>query len=462
ADTGADTVDQDWIDIGEALAERRPFRDFRFLIKHANGDLHHMSSSGVPVFDAEGAYQGYRGIATDRTELVESEKERQRLADDLNQAQKLRAIGQLTGGVAHDFNNLLAVVMGNLELAEEHRPEEAIAERIRYAKEATERGAALTHRLLAYARQQPLAPQPIDAAEIISGLDDLLRRTLGEKVEIEFVINAGTWRCMADQQQLETAILNLAVNARDAMPNGGKLTIEAFNSRLDAEYAEQGPEITPGQYVCFAVTDTGTGMSPDVVDQAFDPFFTTKEAGQGSGLGLSMAFGFVKQSNGHIKIYSEEDSGTTVKIYLPRTEGSVTGDPRRSTTADSTVLTGRKVLVVEDELEVRNVVVAQLERFGCVVQAAATSEQAIELCEKDADFELLLVDVVLPGPLDGRELSIALGTLVPGAKIVFMSGYTENSIVHNGKLDEGVLLLQKPFSRADLVAMLIRALRNGQ
>jgi PAS domain S-box-containing protein len=385
---------------------------------------------------------------------VQDLSERKQLESMLHQSQRLEAIGQLTGGIAHDFNNLLTVIMGNAELLIEatagderlHRP--AVTTR-----QAAERGAELTRRLLAYARKQPLAPQPTDVTELLSGMDQLLRRSLGERIEIETVRGGGLWRAMIDPAQLESAVLNLCLNARDAMPEGGRLTLETANVHLDDEYAAHHHDVSPGHYVMIAVSDTGHGMTPEVVKRAFEPFFTTKAAGQGSGLGLSMAYGFVKQSHGHIKVYSEPGQGTTVRLYLPRTwaEPGDTGQPALGAPPQGH---GQLVLVVEDDDLVRAFVSRQVEMLGYRVLRAPDATRALELLDVHADIELLFTDVVMPGGLDGRQLAEAALVRRPDLKVLFTSGYTDNAIVHHGRLDPGVALLNKPYRLTELAAKL--------
>jgi PAS domain S-box-containing protein len=368
----------------------------------------------------------------------------------LRQAQKMEAVGQLTGGIAHDFNNLLTVIIGNLELAGTQDADDPfLASCTKQALAAAERGASLTHRLLAFSRQQALQPMRTDLKEMIGGMISLLRRTLGEDIEIEVRLAEGLWPELADKSQAESALLNLAINARDAMPDGGKLTIEASNVTLDAEYAERNAEVEPGDYVMLAVTDTGTGMPPEVVERAFDPFFTTKEIGKGTGLGLSMIYGFAKQSGGHLKIYSELGHGTTVRLYLPRAT-PVQAKPSAPPVAEKDTCGNETILVVEDEEAVRKLVVRNLQSMGYRVIEAADAVQAAELLRGDEPIDLLFTDVVLPGGMTGRQLADEARALRPDMQVLFTSGYTQNSIVHQGKLDTGVHLLSKPYRRNDL------------
>jgi signal transduction histidine kinase len=401
-------------------------------------------------------------MVSERThELVDEMGKREQAEDALRQVQKMEAIGQLTGGIAHDFNNMLAIVLGNLDLAK-RRLAKGVTDVDQYlsgAQEGGKRAAALTQRLLAFARQQPLAPEPVDANRLVGGMSELLHRTLGEPVVIETVLTSGLWRVHADPNQLENAILNLAVNARDAMPEGGKLTIETLNAQLDDHYAAGHSGVPAGHYVMLAVTDTGTGMSREVIDKAFDPFFTTKKSGLGTGLGLSQVYGFVKQSGGHVKIYSEAGEGTTIKIYLPRHFGAE--PPPRAASDNSTLPTNDgsvAVLVVEDEENVRRYSSDALRDLGYRVLEADSGEAALKIIDAERDIAVLFTDVVMPG-MNGRKLSEVALERRPSLKILFTTGYTRNAIVHNGMLDPGVNLLSKPFSLSELarkVADLVR------
>ncbi len=374
----------------------------------------------------------------------------------LHQAQKMDAVGQLTGGVAHDFNNLLTVIIGALDLDPEHIPAE-MRPALDQALRAAERGAALTHRLLAFSRQQMLVTRSVDFNRLIGDMDELLRRTLGEHVEVELKLASDLWPALADSGQVENSLLNLAINARDAMPEGGKLTIETTNVHLDDDYAGSNAEVTPGDYVMMAVTDTGTGMPPDVLAHVFEPFFTTKEVGKGTGLGLSMIYGFAKQSGGHAKIYSEVGHGTTVRLYLPR----LTNESLKS---DSTAVTpprkggGETILVVEDNPDVRRLVLRQLRDLGYEVIEAANGPQALTILDEGATIDLLFTDVVMPGGMTGRQLAEAAKTRRPNLKTLFTSGYTEDSILRLGKLDPGVRLLSKPYRKHELATRIRESL----
>ncbi len=372
----------------------------------------------------------------------------------LREAQKMQAIGQLTGGIAHDFNNLLTVILGNLEFASARlAAEPALQARIGRATWAAQRGATLTGQLLSFARRQPLAPKPIDLAHAMPELVPLLRRTLGEHIEIRYTETAGLWPALADAAQLESAVLNLALNARDAMPGGGRLTIELANKVLDEDYARAHAEVAAGDYAMLAVSDTGCGMTPDVVARVFEPFFTTKPDGRGTGLGLGLAmvFGFVKQSGGHVKIHSEPGQGTTVRLYLPRPAGGALPVPVGARPPAELPRGSATVLVVEDEPAVREIACAILGDLGYRVLEAADGEEALRTFGAHAAaVDLLLTDVVLPGPLRGRELAERLAAVRPAIRVLFMSGYTENSILHHGRLDDGVQLIAKPFQREQL------------
>ncbi|MGX9961733.1 ATP-binding protein [Roseomonas sp. F4] len=405
-----------------------------------------------------------RDLAETNARLIAAATGRDRAEAQLRQAQKMEAVGRLTGGVAHDFNNLLTVVLGNLALSRRRLDElpaetasETALERIRRgidnAAEGANRAATLTQRLLAFSRQQPLAPEPVDANRLVAGMSDLLRRTLGEDIEIETVLAGGLWRAHADPNQLESSLLNLAVNARDAMPDGGKLTIETANAHLDEAYAATREEVEPGQYVVICVTDTGTGMSADVLSRVFEPFFTTKPVGRGTGLGLSQVYGFARQSDGHAAIYSEVGQGTVVKLYLPRLREGVT--PPAPVAPISTVLPNAKpgavVLVVEDEAMVRDFAMAALEEAGCHPIAAADGPSALTLLDAHPEIALLFTDVVLVGPMNGRELAAAALARRPRLPVLFTTGYTRNAIIHQGRLDEGVNFLGKPYTAVALL-----------
>jgi PAS domain S-box-containing protein len=375
----------------------------------------------------------------------------------LHQVQKMDAVGQLTGGIAHDFNNLLTVIIGALDLNPQHVPSE-MRPSIEQALRAAERGAGLTHRLLAFSRQQMLVSRNVDFNRLIGDMDDLLRRTLGEHVEIELKLAPDLWPALADSGQVENSLLNLAINARDAMPDGGKLTIETANAHLDEDYAGSNAEVTPGDYVMMAVTDTGTGMPEDVLAHVFEPFFTTKEVGKGTGLGLSMVYGFAKQSGGHLKIYSEVEHGTTVRLYLPRLVNAAATADSAATTVAPGKGGGETILVVEDNPDVRRLVLRQLHDLGYAVIEAANGPQALKILEAGALIDLLFTDVVMPGGMTGRQLAEAAKGRRPNLKTLFTSGYTEDSILRLGKLDPGVRLLSKPYRKHELATRIREAL----
>jgi len=360
----------------------------------------------------------------------------------------MEAVGQLTGGVAHDFNNLLTVTIGNLGIAKRGVVEARAERALDNAMVGTERAAQLTQRLLAFSRRQPLNPRVIDVNKLITSISDLLTRTLGENVELETISGAGLWKAEVDASELESTLLNLALNARDAMPEGGKLTIETSNAYLDDEYCRQHDGLLPGQYILIAVTYNGAGMSTETIESAFEPFFTTKEAGKGTGLGLSQVYGFMKQSGGHVKIYSEAGVGTTIKLYLPRRDGDETGillDVQPGSDRGR----GETILIVEDDDGVRQYAAEILRDLNYQIIEAKDSASALRLLDAKKDFDLLLTDVVLPGK-NGRELADEVERQRPGMKIIFMTGYSRNAIVHQGRLDRGTELLQKPLTERAL------------
>ena len=376
--------------------------------------------------------------------------------DALRQAQKMETLGQLTGGVAHDFNNLLQIVTGNLELLQRDLPEDQA--RLRRAADnamaGAERAALLTQRLLAFSRRQPLAPERIDPNRLVSGMSDLLNRTLGETIEVETIQSARIWPVEIDVNQMENALLNLAVNARDAMPDGGKLTIEVANTHIDEDYAAQEAEVSPGQYVLISVSDTGQGMDEDVLSHAIEPFFTTKEVGRGTGLGLSMVYGFIKQSGGHIRVYSERGHGTTVKIYLPRFYGPLPDNDTGTVSRATPVCGGDEtVLVCEDDDKVRAYTVDVLKELGYRVMEADNGAAALQALETASEpIDLLFTDVILPGGMTGADIAQQARAQQPGLRILFATGYARNAIIHHGRLDPGVELLTKPFTYAELAA----------
>ncbi len=405
-----------------------------------------------PLLREDGSLLGAYQFVFDVTERVLDQQKLREAEEKLRQAQKMEAVGQLTGGIAHDFNNMLAVVSGSLELLDRRTSiDDARAKNlISSAREASRRAGNLTQRLLAFSRQQPLQPQVLDPTKLVAGISDLLRHALGAAIQLETVFAAGAWRIHADQNQLENVLLNLAVNARDAMPGGGRLTIETQNTHLDQRYVAKEPGVTAGQYVMIGVTDTGAGIPADIIAKVFDPFFTTKEVGKGTGLGLSQVYGFVKQSGGHIKIYSEPGQGTTVKVYLPRYFGTGEEDtdaqgPESLPTADEKEL----ILVVDDEDLVRQFTVAALTDLGYRVLEAATGQAALTVLIERPDVDLLFTDIVMP-EMNGRQLVDLVKERRPDLPIIYTTGYTRNAVVHNGVLDPGVELIGKPFTLEEL------------
>jgi signal transduction histidine kinase len=391
-------------------------------------------------------------------EALKREVQDRRQAEDmLRQAQRLDAVGHLTGGVAHDFNNLLTVIMGNIEIAQRsvsgwvHGTEDRIARVLDNAMGGAQRAATLTQRLLAFARRQPLNPKPLNPARLVAGMTDFFRRTLGEQIQVQIGGAGDVWQVEADHGELEAALLNLVVNARDAMNEGGTLTIDTRNVCLDEDYCRHNVDVTPGQYVLIAVTDTGHGMNKEVLDRAFEPFFTTKVIGQGTGLGLSQVYGFIKQSGGHVKIESAVGKGTTVGIYLPRLpEVRVDEEPNAMTVAASH--SGETIFVVEDDPDVRSYVVETLSELKYNVIEAVDAETAMKALEdRTVAVDLLLTDVILPGR-NGRQLADELKKLRPKLKVLLMTGYSHNAVVHRGRLDAGVDLIQKPLTRVGLAS----------
>jgi PAS domain S-box-containing protein len=385
--------------------------------------------------------------------------ERATMEAQLRQSQKMEVVGQLTGGIAHDFNNLLAVILGNLEVIEERvSADPATRALVRPAVNAAERGALLTERLLAFSRKQALQPQTINLRETVTRMTELLRRTLGAGVSIEMICGMGLWACDADPGQLENAILNLAINARDAMPNGGKLTIEISNARLDDDYAAAQADVLPGHYVVISISDTGVGMPPEILKHVFEPFYTTKEVGKGTGLGLSMVYGFVKQSGGHVTIYSEPGKGTTVRLYFPRVRHSTTAARPNESAQPNYFARGETILVVEDDPDVRSLAVTLLGDLGYKVLEAGNGKTALDLLTENSHVNLLLSDVVLPGGMGGNALAAEARKISPDLPVVFMSGYTEKAVIRHGQIDPGEIMLQKPFRRAELARKLRQAL----
>ncbi len=426
----------------ERLARGEAVDDLENRLLHKNGASSSIAWSAEPYGDI------YYIVGRNVTQ--------QRLAEEaLRQAQKMEAVGQLTGGIAHDFNNLLQGITGSLDLVQKRISQGRVTELDRFvsgAMTAANRAAALTHRLLAFSRRQPLDPRAVKANPLVASMEDLLRRTLGERIDLELVLAGGLWLTLCDSNQLESALLNLAINGRDAMPDGGKLIIETCNAHLDNIYVAQQRDVRAGQYVCISVTDTGIGMSADTIAKAFEPFFTTKPIGQGTGLGLSMIYGFARQSEGYAKIYSEVGKGTTFKLYLPRYRGAaedeeVPAQPARAVEADF----GETILVVEDEPVVRGLIVDLLSELGYRVLEASDGPKGVELLRSPRSIDLLVTDIGLPG-LNGREVADAGRGARPGLKVLFMTGYAENAAVASGFLDPGMAMITKPFAMDSFVA----------
>jgi signal transduction histidine kinase len=477
-------------EIQDAFAEQLTGTVQEFRIVRADDDaLRWMERRSIIFYDSEKRPERLVGVSVDVTERkralvqlrafaetleehvkartleLEAENEARKKAEEsLRQAQKMEAVGQLTGGVAHDFNNLLTIVMGGLEIIERQipaLPKSEATQRVVRAKEmalkGVHRAAVLTQRLLAFSRQQPLSPQPIDANKLVGGITDLLRRTIGEAISLETVMAGALWNAHADPNQLENALVNLAVNARDAMPHGGKLTIETQNCYLDDSYVGTLAEpVTAGQYVMIAVADTGSGMDQATLQHAFEPFYTTKEVGKGTGLGLSQVYGFVRQSAGHVRIYSEPGEGTAVKIYLPR----YFGDDRKIEPVEEARISPRAIgaeciLVAEDDDALRAHTMETLSELGYRVLEARHGPEALALLEGTQKVDLLFTDIVMPGGMSGRQLADEAILRRPGLKVLFTTGYTRNAIVHHGRLDPGVEMIGKPFTIAAL-AMKVR------
>ncbi len=450
-DNGAEP--QKWREHVATLERHEPFRNFEYSRRDTAGRLRHVSVSGRPTFAPDGRFVGYRGTGTDLTEQRET-------TERLRQSQKMEAIGQLTGGVAHDFNNVLTVITGTIEILQEGVADQpslvAITELI---DAAAVRGAEITSQLLTFARRQPLRPGDVDINALVTDTCKLLKPMLGEHVEIVPVLAGNAWPALADPSQLSAAIVNLAVNARDAMQGGGKLTIETANAVID-EAASSDGEIQAGEFVTIAVTDTGEGIPADIIDRVFEPFFTTKEMGRGTGLGLSMVYGFAKQTGGTVRIESEQGRGTVVRLYLPRSQGQAQA---KQETAPAVVAPGghETILVVEDDPLVRGYVIAQLGGLGYKTLIAAEAEEALALVDQGAAFDLLFTDVVMPGGMNGRQLAEAVLQRRPGVKVLYTSGYTDE-FVHDGRLDSGVALLRKPYRKSDLSRIIREVLAAKQ
>ena len=425
------------------VEDRDHFESFELRFRHADGSWCVIDSVIRNLLDDPVV----NAVVVNAREITD----RVVMEEQLRHAHKMEAIGQLTGGIAHDFNNLLAVIIGNLDVLEEHMDEDADAlEFVNRAAKAAQRGAMLTERLLAFSRKQSLRPRAVNINEVVGFLSDLLPRMLGETIRIEILPGKGPWLCEADPVQLENAILNLAINARDAMPAGGTLTIEMTNAEFDDEYAAAQADVEPGQYVVFSISDTGVGMTPSVLAHAFEPFFTTKDVGKGTGLGLSMVYGFIKQSGGHVTIYSEPGQGTTVRLYLPRARRDKTAErPVEAVTTDFRAR-GETVLVVEDDADVRSLAVTLLSDLGYSVLEAGHAKAALELLSENPRVNLILTDMIMPGGMTGRDLAVSAKHICPGIHVVYMSGYTETAAGRGGRLRRDEVMLQKPFRRSEL------------
>jgi PAS domain S-box-containing protein len=426
-------------------------RNFECRYVHKDGHAVPLSWTGV-WSEPDGQYFFIGRDMTDRVSLE----------GQLRQAQKMEAVGQLTGGVAHDFNNILTVIMGMTEvLASEVSADPRLTPLVAAIDEATSRGAELTRRMLAFARKQPLQPLVVDLNEIVSGTTAMLRRTLGEDIAVKLVLADGLWPALADRSQIEDALLNLAVNARDAMPSGGRLVIETTNVNLDEQYAAHNLEVTPGDYVCVSVSDSGGGIPPEILERVFEPFFTTKEVGRGTGLGLSMVYGFAKQSGGHVKIYSEVGHGTRVTLYLPRTAAAEReAEPVAPPAVRAHPAGHETILVVEDSESVRKVAVSILRGLGYQVLEAEDGPSALTILAGGEEIDLLFTDLIMPNGMDGEELLKRAHVLRPGLKALFTSGYSEHFLQSRGNADAGVPLLNKPY-RVQKLSEAVRKALDG-
>jgi len=432
-----------WHERVSTLRGGAPLLDYRTTLRTKNGDHRTIQWTTVPENDT------FYGFGRDVTAELEAAAALADAEAALRQSQKMEAVGQLTGGIAHDFNNLLQGITGSLEIVQRRVAQGRLDELDRFisgASTAANRAAALTHRLLAFSRRQPLDPKPVRSNALVSSMEDLLRRTIGERIELELVLAGGLWVTKCDPNQLESAILNLAINARDAMPDGGKLIIETCNAHLDRAYVARQRGVRPGQYVCLCVSDTGIGMSQDTISKAFEPFFTTKPIGQGTGLGLSMIYGFAQQSEGYAKIYSELGQGTTFKLYLPRYRGGAAEEEEpTSPSAMQQAEEGEVVLVVEDEAVVRGLILEELHELGYAALEAVDGASGLEMLRSKRRIDLLITDIGLPG-LNGRQLADAARELRPSLKILFMTGYAENAALASGFLEPGMEMITKPFA----------------
>lgn len=413
-----------------------------------------------PLRDPDGVVVGAYQTSREITAQVAAERSLKEATEALRRAQKMEAIGALTGGIAHDFNNLLQVISGNLQLlAKDVADIPRASRRVENALVGVDRAAKLTGQLLAFGRRQALEPRVTNVGRLIADMDHLLRRALGEETQIQTVVEEGLWTTLVDPTQVENALLNLAINGRDAMDGRGKLTIEAANATLDGAYAATRPEVTPGDYVFIAVSDTGAGMPPELIERVFEPFFTTKPEGHGTGLGLSMVHGFVKQSAGHVEIYSEVGHGTTVKIYLPRSEGKERVEAAAPTWPDARG--DATILVVEDDDQVRDTASSLLETLGYTIRRAADATAAMAVVDSGVSIDLIFTDIVMPGELRSVDMVALARERLPGVAVLFTSGYTRDAVVHGGRLDAGVDLLTKPYTREALAAKVAEVLRRS-
>lgn len=440
----------------------RPFLTRVLPLRGPDGQITRWFGTNTDISTQRAAEEALKQLNESLEQRVRDEVEQRIRAEEaLRQAQKMEALGQLSGGIAHDYNNLLHVIRNATELLQRilvGAGPEALR-LLDMVRRNAERAASLTQRLLAFSRRQPLDVKPVDPNRLVAGMADLLRHALGETIALESVLAAGIWPAMTDANQLESAILNLALNARDAMPEGGKLTVETLNTFLDEAYAASHQEVTAGQYVMIAVSDNGEGMSQEVIARAFDPFFTTKEIGKGTGLGLSQVYGFVKQSGGHVTIYSEPGEGTTVKMYLPRAAGALDTRPLPQRPALPSAAR-HTILLVEDEDDVRTFTAQVLRELNYHVLEACDGETALQILEGEAAVDLLFTDVGLPGGMNGRQLAEEVCRRRPGVKVLYTTGYARNAIVHQGRLDAGVELLAKPFTQAELASKIRRVLEG--
>jgi len=454
AATDHEAEPQKWREHIATLERHEPFRNFEYTCRDMAGRQRHVSVNGRPIFAGDGRFTGYRGTATDLTKQHEAEER-------LHQSQKMDAIGQLTGGVAHDFNNVLTVITGTIEILQEGLEDRsqlvAIAQLI---DDAATRGAEITSQLLTFARRQPLEPRAIDVNAMVTDAAKLLKPILGEHVDIALVLADNAWSALADPSQLSAAIVNLAVNARDAMPGGGRLTLETANVTQDEVDAAGDGEVKTSEFVMITVTDTGEGIPADIRDRVFEPFFTTKGIGRGTGLGLSMVYGFAKQSGGTVEIDSEEGRGTAIKLHLPRSAGQavIRAEPLH---APGTPRGHETILVVEDDALVRGYVIAQLGSLGYRTLVASDGVAALALVDQGVEFDLLFTDMIMPGGINGRELAEAVVKRRGAVKVLYTSGYTDNAIVHEGQLDPGIALLRKPYRKSDLAQKIRDVLGGG-